>query len=94
MLFRTNISATKDWDDFQGVRLDWIRLQTYLCDVPPDKRGFFGLGGGMNTPNHYGKMQEIPSRMAKAMFNIAFSSKMIDYLDNVLNQVSDMSIFL
>ncbi|XP_075245849.1 membrane-associated protein Hem-like isoform X2 [Convolutriloba macropyga] len=91
-------AATTEWEDFQGIRLDWIRLQTYLGDIPQDKRtGFLGLmsqGGTMGmAPSAYGRMQDVACRVTKAMFGITFSSKMVDYLDNVLNQVSDMSIF-
>ena len=79
-----------------------MRLQTYLGDGPQEKRhGFLGQRSpgapndmSMVTTNPHGRLDDVASRVAKAMFAISFSSKMIDYLDNVLNQVSDMSIFL
>lgn len=64
--------------DFRGLRLDWTRLQSYVS-----------CGGGSN-----GKLDEFKSSGAAGILNtVVFHTRMVDQLEGVLVETSDLSVF-
>uniref|UniRef100_T1JIM6 Membrane-associated protein Hem n=1 Tax=Strigamia maritima TaxID=126957 RepID=T1JIM6_STRMM len=61
--------------DFQGIRLDWFRLQAYTSVSKAQ----------MSLHEH--------RDLATLMNTITFHTKMVDYLDEMLIETSDLSIF-
>ena len=65
--------------DFRGLRLDWLRLQVYCSGGTGDS------GGSFNLRDHL--------ELAALLNQIVFHTKMVDYLDDILLETSDLSIF-
>lgn len=63
--------------DFRGLRLDWTRLQSYIS-----------FGGGKS------KLDEFKSSGGAGILNtIVFHARMVDQLESILVETSDLSIF-
>lgn len=63
--------------DFRGLRLDWTRLQSYIS-----------FGGGKS------KLDEFKSSGGAGILNtIVFHARMVDQLEAILVETSDLSIF-
>lgn len=63
--------------DFRGLRLDWTRLQSYIS-----------YGGGKS------KLDEFKSSGGAGILNtIVFHARMVDQLESILVETSDLSIF-
>uniref|UniRef100_A0A2P2IAK1 Membrane-associated protein Hem-like n=1 Tax=Hirondellea gigas TaxID=1518452 RepID=A0A2P2IAK1_9CRUS len=69
--------------DFRGLRLDWFRLQVYCSNGSGSADG--AAGSGIDLREH--------REMATLLNQIVFHTKMVDYLDELLLETSDLSIF-
>lgn len=70
--------------DFRGLRLDWFRLQVYCSNGGADSTA--GTSGtGITLRDH--------REMATLLNQVVFHTKMVDYLDEILLETSDLSIF-
>ena len=70
-----NLVEENELFDFQGLRLDWFRLQAYTSVAK----------AGLLIKDH--------KDLARHMNTIIFHTKMVDYLDEMLIETSDLSLY-
>ncbi|XP_025425507.1 membrane-associated protein Hem [Sipha flava] len=73
--------------DLRALRLDWFRVQAYCSSA-----GSGGVGGGYNSNNS--KLNLFDHRqLASQLDTAAHHTRMVDYLDEMLVDTSDLSLF-
>lgn len=74
--------------DLRALRLDWFRVQAYCSSAGSSGGG----GGGYNSNNS--KLNLFDHRqLASQLDTAAHHTRMVDYLDEMLVDTSDLSLF-
>lgn len=70
--------------DLRALRLDWFRVQAYCSSG--------GVGGGFNSNSSKLNLFE-HRQLASQLDTAAHHTRMVDYLDEMLVDTSDLSLF-
>lgn len=71
----------------RALRLDWFRVQAYCSSA-----GSGGISGGFNSNNSKLNLFE-HRQLASQLDTAAHHTRMVDYLDEMLVDTSDLSLF-
>lgn len=71
--------------DLRALRLDWFRVQAYCSSVGSIGAGYNSCSSKLNLFEH--------KQLASQLDTAAHHTRMIDYLDEMLVDTSDLSIF-
>lgn len=72
--------------DLRALRLDWFRVQSYCSSV------FNAVGSGFNSNSSKLNLFE-HRQLASQLDTAAHHTRMVDYLDEMLVDTSDLSLF-
>lgn len=86
-LFDFKIVEDNELFDLRALRLDWFRVQAYCSSA-----GSGGVGGGYNSNSSKLNLFE-HRQLASQLDTAAHHTRMVDYLDEMLVDTSDLSLF-